>query len=92
MTTELTIAGDLADLRRIPDLIEEALQAADYTKHDIFAIKLALEETLVSAIKHDNQMDPDKRVHVAYTITPERFEIRVTAEGGDIRSVTGSPS
>jgi serine/threonine-protein kinase RsbW len=78
---EVTIASDLAEARRIQTLIEEALQASAYSEHDIFSIKLALEEALVNAIKHGNQMDPDKRVFVSYTITTERFDILITDEG-----------
>src|SRR5215213_9157928 len=81
MTTELTISGDLAHARLVPDLIEKALQTHAYTEHEIFAIKLALEEALVNAIKHGNQMDADKRVFVVYSVTPDRFEIRITDEG-----------
>ncbi len=78
---EVTIPSDLAEARRVQDLIEEALQASAYAEHDIFAIKLALEEALVNAIKHGNQMDPDKRVFVSYRVTPDRFDIRITDEG-----------
>jgi serine/threonine-protein kinase RsbW len=81
MATELTIPSDLAEARRVQGLIEEALQASAYTEHDIFAIKLALEEALVNAIKHGNQMDPDKQVFIVYKITPERFDIRITDQG-----------
>lgn len=81
MAIELIIASDLAEARRVQEQIEEALQASAYTEHDIFAIKLALEEALVNAIKHGNQMDPDKRVYVHYSITTERFDIRITDEG-----------
>lgn len=81
MATELIITSDLAEARRVQEQIEEALQAAGYTEHDIFAIKLALEEALVNAIKHGNQMDPDKRVFVRYHVTAERFDIRITDEG-----------
>ena len=81
MATELTIPSDLSEARRVQELIEEALQASAYTEHDIFAIKLALEEALVNAIKHGNQMDPDKRVFVVYHVTAERFDIRITDEG-----------
>src|SRR5262245_22240070 len=73
--TELTIASDLAEARRVQELIETALAANSFTEHDIFAIKLALEEALVNAIKHGNQMDPDKRVYVTYSVTTERFDI-----------------
>jgi serine/threonine-protein kinase RsbW len=78
---ELTIASDLAEARRVQEEVEQALQASSYTEHEIFAIKLALEEALVNAIKHGNQMDPDKQVFVAYKVTSERFEIRITDQG-----------
>lgn len=81
MATELTIASDLSEARRVQEQIEEALHANGYTEHDTFAIKLALEEALVNAIKHGNQMDPDKRVYVVFGVTPERFDIRITDEG-----------
>jgi serine/threonine-protein kinase RsbW len=81
MATELTIPNDLVSVYPITDMIEEALQEFAYTEHDIFAIKLALNEALVNAIKHGNQMDPDKWVHLAYTVTAERFDIRITDEG-----------
>ncbi len=77
----LIIASDLAEARCVQDKIEDALKASAYSEHDIFAIKLALEEALVNAIKHGNQMDPDKRVTIHYLITAERFEIRITDEG-----------
>jgi serine/threonine-protein kinase RsbW len=78
---ELTIASDLAEARRVQEEIEKSLQASAYTEHDIFAIRLALEEALVNAIKHGNQMDPDKQVFIVYKITPERFDIRITDQG-----------
>ncbi len=81
MATELTITSDLAEARRVQSLIEEALQASAYTEHDIFAIKLALEEALVNAIKHGNQYDRNKTVHVAYEVHTDRFIVRITDEG-----------
>jgi serine/threonine-protein kinase RsbW len=81
IAAEVTIASDLAEARRIQNVIEEALQASSYSEHDIFSIKLALEEALVNAIKHGNQMDPDKHVTVSYQVTSDRFDIRITDEG-----------
>ncbi len=81
MAAEMSIPSDLAEARRIQTVIEEALQASSYSEHDIFSIKLALEEALVNAIKHGNQMDPDKRVIVNYQVTTNRFDIRITDEG-----------
>jgi serine/threonine-protein kinase RsbW len=78
---EVTIASDYAEARGIQSLIAEALRASAYTEHDIFAIMLALEEALVNAIKHGNQLDLDKHVFVSYTVTADRFDIRITDEG-----------
>jgi serine/threonine-protein kinase RsbW len=81
IAADVEIPSDLAEARLVQNQIVEALEAAAYTEHDIFSIKLALEEALVNAIKHGNQMDADKRVAVSYVVTPERFEVRITDEG-----------
>lgn len=81
IAAEYVIPSDLTEARRIQDEIEEALQSSRYDDQDIFAIKLALEEALVNAIKHGNQMDPEKQVQISYAVTPERFDIRITDEG-----------
>lgn len=78
---ETSIPSDLAEARRVQDEIEEALISAKYSDRDIFSIKLALEEALVNAIKHGNQMDPEKQVNVWYSITGDRFEVRITDDG-----------
>jgi serine/threonine-protein kinase RsbW len=80
-SVEVTIPSDLAEARRIQSLIEDALLASAYSEHDIFSIKLALEEALVNAIKHGNQMDPDKQVIVSFRVTPQRFDVLITDEG-----------
>jgi serine/threonine-protein kinase RsbW len=77
----VVIPSDPAEARRVQDDIERALKANDFEDREIFSIKLALEEALVNAIKHGNQMDRDKKVHIAYHVTPERFEIQIADEG-----------
>ena len=79
--TEVTIPSDPAEARRVQDAIEEDLRANRFTDHEIFGIKLALEEALVNAIKHGNQMDRSKKVHVSYQVVPERFDVLITDEG-----------
>ena len=77
----VSITSDLGDARRIQDEIEEALQSNGYGERDIFSIRLALEEALVNAIKHGNQMDPNKKVNIDYSVNPELFQIRIEDEG-----------
>ena len=80
-TTEVAIPSDPAEARRIQDEIEELLKANRYSERDIFGIRLALEEALVNAIKHGNQMDRAKKVRIAYQLFPDRFQVQITDEG-----------
>jgi serine/threonine-protein kinase RsbW len=76
-----TIPSDAAEARRIQDEIECLLQARRINEHDIFSIKLALEEALVNAIKHGNQMDRAKKVRIAYQLFTDRFLVQISDEG-----------
>ena len=78
---DVTIQSDLAAAHQLQCEIEAALSAVAFGERDVFAVKLALEEALVNAIRHGNNLDPTKRVHVRYTVTPERIDIRITDEG-----------
>jgi serine/threonine-protein kinase RsbW len=78
---DLVIASDPADARRVQDEIEDALKANQFSEKEIFGIRLALEEALVNAIKHGNNLDKSKKVHISYGVVPERFDIRIRDEG-----------
>ena len=78
---EVVIPSDPAEARRVQEEIERSLKAHRFDDRDIFSIKLALEEALVNAIKHGNQMDRTKKVHIAYRIAPDRFDIHIADEG-----------
>jgi len=78
---EVVIPSDPAEARRVQDDIEQALKACEFEERDIFSIKLALEEALVNAIKHGNQMDRSKKVTIRYQVSTERFHIKIADEG-----------
>lgn len=79
--TEVAIPSDPVQARRVQDDIEQLLRAQHVTDRDLFGIKLALEEALVNAIKHGNQMDRAKTVRIAYRVAPDRFDIHIADEG-----------
>ena len=79
--TDLVIPSDPAEAQRFQDEIEKLLLSLNYGERDVFSIKLALEEALVNAIKHGNQMDRTKNVQITYQVLPHQFEIRITDEG-----------
>jgi len=77
---EFVIPSDLDEARRVQEAIEGVVKAA-FAEHEAFAVKMAVEEALVNAIKHGNQLDPAKTVTVTYVLHPERFEVRITDQG-----------
>ena len=79
--TDVTIPSDTTAARKVQEDIESQLQAQKVSEKEIFSIRLALEEALVNAIKHGNQMDRSKTVRVCYRFLPERFEIHISDEG-----------
>jgi serine/threonine-protein kinase RsbW len=78
---QVEIPSDPAAARSVQDDIERNLKSLHYDERDIFSVKLALEEALVNAIKHGNQMDRTKKVRIYYCITPKRLEIDIADEG-----------
>ena len=79
---EVVLVSDPAEARRFQDQIEQLLlESSPASPHEVFSIKLALEEALINAIKHGNQMDRSKKVRVLYRVSGDRFEVRVHDEG-----------
>jgi serine/threonine-protein kinase RsbW len=78
---EFLIPSDLNEARMVQEAIENQLKHNQYEDREIFGIKLALEEAIVNAIKHGNQMDNNKKVHVFFRVLPDRFDIGITDEG-----------
>jgi serine/threonine-protein kinase RsbW len=81
LATSVLIGSDTSEARRIQEEIEAALKAHQYSEHDIFSIRLAVEEALVNAIKHGNRMDRSKKVQVSYRVHPDHFEVWISDEG-----------
>ncbi len=77
----VVIPSDPAEARRLQDDIEADLKRHCFEEREIFSIRLALEEALVNAIKHGNQLDRNKNVHISYRVCAERFDIRIIDEG-----------
>jgi serine/threonine-protein kinase RsbW len=63
------------------DQILERVEKAGFKGSEFFAIKLALEEALVNAIRHGNRLDPAKHVRIEARITPKKVEFLIEDEG-----------
>jgi serine/threonine-protein kinase RsbW len=80
-SVEFAIPSDLSEARQVQEIIESHLRQSEFEDKEIFGIRLALEEAIVNAIKHGNQMDQDKKVLVRFRILADRFDIGITDEG-----------
>jgi serine/threonine-protein kinase RsbW len=78
---DVVIPSDPAAARSVQDDIERDLRACAFEEREVFSIRLALEEALVNAIKHGNQMDCHKKIHISYHVCPDCFEVRIVDEG-----------
>ncbi len=79
--TALELPSSLGQVRAVECDILTACQAHGFGEADLFAIKLALEEALVNAVKHGNKLHPDKLVRVQYHVTNQRADIMVEDQG-----------
>jgi serine/threonine-protein kinase RsbW len=75
------IASETAEARLLLDELLSRLTANGWPEEDNFGIHLAVEEALMNAIKHGNQRDPQKFVHVQYLLSPELLRVAITDEG-----------
>jgi len=70
-----------AEIPRIIDKVARFMTEQLYAQKDIFAMRLALEEAVVNAVRHGNRDDPARRVIVSFLVGPERVLIDVHDEG-----------
>src|SRR5262245_24418022 len=78
---QVAIPSDASEARRVQETIESQMKDNQFSDKEIFCIKLALEDALINAIKHGNRFDRAKKVHIAYSVSPERFDILIKDEG-----------
>ncbi len=77
----VVIDSDTAQGQRIQTDIVSFAQKCEFSEPELFAIRLAIEEALVNAIKHGNGSDPSKKVRIEYSIDHEQFRVCIEDEG-----------
>jgi len=65
-------------------VVEEVLRVLEglkWPRHQVFGIHLAMGEAIANAIKHGNQADPQKQVHIQSKISQNLLQVQITDEG-----------
>ena len=81
MKADLVLASRPKEVSTFMRRLLRLLTTYDFQANEVFAIQLAVEEALVNAMKHGNEMDRSKSVHVAFALGPKEFRIRIRDEG-----------
>lgn len=80
-TKTWTIPSTNADAALVQQEIVEAIEQQDYKREVVFAVRLALDEALVNAVKHGNQNDSTKTVTVEFSIDQDSMVIEIEDQG-----------
>jgi serine/threonine-protein kinase RsbW len=67
--------------REVQDAILDACRRHGFGDDAYFAVKLSLDEAVTNAIKHGNELDPNKRVLVEAAVSPKQLHVEVRDEG-----------
>jgi serine/threonine-protein kinase RsbW len=80
-TLEASLSSSLTAYQGFIESILAQLTELGWQEKDLFAVRMALEESISNAIRHGNQEDPKKKVQIECRLSPARFWIQITDEG-----------
>jgi serine/threonine-protein kinase RsbW len=81
ISCSMTVEGKPSALAGLCEAILCKLEHNGFSKEDIFAVHLALQEAFINAVKHGNKMDLTKEVRVDYSVDSDKVEICMTDQG-----------
>lgn len=77
----IVIESSSSAIEQVCKRILSELQADNFSKEDVFAVHLGLEEAFLNAIKHGNKNDNTRKVTITYSIRPDEIEIFMKDQG-----------
>jgi serine/threonine-protein kinase RsbW len=79
------LRGPRAEIDACQSAVEQAMTEHGYGREALFAVRLALEEALVNAIRHGNRHVPDGQVDFRWSVDGDeaRFDVQDQGEGFD---------
>ncbi len=84
-TLRASLSNSLTAYHVFIQSILDRLTALGWEKSDLFAVHMALEESISNAIRHGNKEDPAKKVHVDCQLSPARFWVKICDEGAGFK-------
>ena len=77
----MEIPSSVGAIHRVQTAVHEVMKRFGYDDDACFAVKLAIEESIVNAMKHGNKFDPERSVHVRYDVDDRQVRVCIKDEG-----------
>jgi serine/threonine-protein kinase RsbW len=84
-TLKASLSSSLVAYHEFIQSVLDQLSQFGWQKSDLFAVHMALEESISNAIRHGNKEDPAKRVAVECQLSPSRFWVQICDEGAGFK-------
>lgn len=75
------IPNDTSAGRHVLEELLEQMRTNRWVKHDVYSVRLAVEEALVNAVVHGNRSETDKHVRIGCRLAPNVVRIEITDQG-----------
>jgi serine/threonine-protein kinase RsbW len=80
-TCEEEIPSEVEAGRDVLQAMLGQLEACGWPDRDVFGVHLSVEEALVNAIRHGNQLHPEKVVRFECRLSPESLWVQISDQG-----------
>jgi len=78
---EITLETQVESVNLAEEMCLRVAEAAGFGEDDCYRIGMSVREGVINAFHYGNQERPDKKIHLALDITPEKLIIHVLDEG-----------
>jgi serine/threonine-protein kinase RsbW len=78
---EITLETQVESVNLAEEMCLRVAEAAGFGEDDCYRIGMSVREGVINAFHYGNQERPDKKIHLAVDLTPDRMVIHVVDEG-----------
>ncbi len=78
---EVTLETQLESVGLAEEMCLRVAEAAGFGEEDCYRIGMSVREGVINAFHYGNHERPDKKIHLAVDLTPEKIVIHVADEG-----------
>ena len=80
-TIQLRVGSRYENIELVQAVLDEVLEPLEIDEESSYWMGIALREALTNAMKHGNELNPEKRVEVGLEVTADAIDIVVQDEG-----------